>query len=91
MKPVKRETKRETETQAHIRQLRQQINAQNADHVQPFTAYKIITYFCVVFFPLVPVALYRLWCPKTEFAPREQKLWTAVIVVIAAYAISLAL
>ena len=83
--------KKETETQAHIRQLRQQINSQNRDEARPFTAYKIITYVCTLFFPLVPLALYRLWRPGTEFSRREQAAWTAVILFIAAYAIYLAL
>lgn len=85
-----KQAKKETETQARIRELREQINSQNKDEVRPFTSYKIITYLCTIFFPLVPVALYRLWCPRTEFARREQILWTAIILAIAAYAISLA-
>ena len=52
--------KKETETQTRIRQLRDQINALDRDEVRPFTPYKIITYGCTVFFPLVPYALYRL-------------------------------
>lgn len=91
MEAIMKQIKKETETQAHIRELRQQINALNQDDVRPFTTYKIITYLCTLFFPLVPVALYRLWCPKTEFSPREQMVWTAVIIVIAACAASIAL
>lgn len=87
---VMKQTKKETETQARIRELREQINSQNKDESRPFTAYKIITYLCTLFFPLVPVALYRLWRPRTEFDRREQILWTSIILVIAAYAISLA-
>lgn len=44
-------SKNETETQARIRQLREQINALDKDEVRPFTAYKTITYLCTVFFP----------------------------------------
>jgi len=84
-------SKNETETQARIRQLREQINALDKDEVRPFTAYKTITYLCTVFFPLVPYALYRLWGPKTEFSGREQILWSLVIAAIAVYAIVLAL
>ena len=83
-------SKNETETQARIRQLREQINALDKDEVRPFTAYKTITYLCTVFFPLVPYALYRLWGPKTEFSRQEQLVWTGVILVIALYAVSLA-
>jgi len=86
MKPAKEETL----TQAHIRELREQINSRNAHDIQPFTFYKIITYFYTIFFPLVPLALYRLWCPGTEFSRREQVIWTAVIIIIAIYAIFLA-
>mgnify|MGYP007060817325 CR=1 FL=1 len=60
-------SKNETETQARIRQLREQINALDKDEVRPFTAYKTITYLCTVFFPLVPYALYRLWGRKQNF------------------------
>lgn len=90
MKSVKA-VKKETETQAHIRQLRQEINSQNRDEVRPFTTYKIITYLCTLLFPLVPLALYRLWCPRTEFSRQEQAVWTAVILMIAAYTIFLSL
>ena len=83
-------SKNETETQARIRRLREQINALDKDEVRPFTAYKTITYLCTVFFPLVPYALYRLWGPKTEFSRQEQLVWTGVILVIALYAVSLA-
>lgn len=82
--------KKEAQTQAHIRELRQQINDGNLDDTRPFTAYKNITYLCTVFFPLVPLALYRLWRSGTEFSRKEQTVWTAVILVIAIYAIFLA-
>lgn len=81
----------ETETQARIRQLREQLNSQNQDDSRPFTTYKTITYLCTLFFPLVPCALYRIWQPKTEFSHKEQLVWTGVIAVIAIYAVSLAL
>ncbi len=83
--------KKETETQTRIRQLRDQINALDRDEVRPFTPYKIITYGCTVFFPLVPYALYRLGGPKTEFSSREQILWSLVIAAIAVYAAAFAL
>lgn len=83
-------SKKESETQIHIRELRQQINAQNRDDIRPFTAYKIITYLCTLIFPLVPLALYRIWRPKTEFSRKEQMVWTGVILMIAVYAVSLA-
>ncbi len=81
----------ETETQARIRKLREQLNSQNQEDSRPFTSYKIITYLCTLFFPLVPFALYRIWCPRTEFSPREQLVWTGVIAVIALYAVSMSL
>lgn len=80
---------KETQSQSHIRQLRQQINEQNQDTIRPFTGYKIITYLCTLFFPLVPVALYRIWCSKTEFSRQEQIIWTGVIMIIAAYVLIL--
>jgi len=79
------------DTQTHIKELREQINSLNIDDSRPFTIYKIITYLCTIFFPLVPLAIYRLWCPKTEFSHREQMVWTAIILIIAAYAISMQL
>ena len=97
MKPANRQpaaskfSEKETETRAHIRELRQQINAGSRDDIRPFTTYKIITYLCTLLFPLVPLALYRIWCPKTEFSRREQILWSLVIAAIAVYAIVLAL
>lgn len=96
MKPANRQpaaskfSEKETEPRTHIRELRQQINAGSRDDIRPFTTYKIITYLCTLLFPLVPLALYRIWCPKTEFSRQEQLVWTGVILVIALYAVSLA-
>ena len=75
MKPANRQpaaskfSEKETETRAHIRELRQQINAGSRDDIRPFTTYKIITYLCTLLFPLVPLALYRIWCvsPNVDF------------------------
>lgn len=80
-----------TETQKHIMELRKTLNAPDPNEIHPFTLYKILTYLCVVIAPLVPVALYRIWCAKTTFSPKEQKIWTAVIVAIALYMVSFAL
>lgn len=80
-----------TDQQRHIRELRASLNAPDPDQIHPFTRYKILTYLCVVFVVLVPFALYRLWwSPKTEFTSREQKIWTAVIGLIAIYALRMA-
>lgn len=81
----------DTQTQTRIRELREQLNSQNQDDSHGFTVYKIITYLCTLFFPLVPLALYRIWCPKTEFSHKEQLVWTGVIAVIALYAAFLSL
>lgn len=77
-----------TKRQEHIKELRDSLNAPDPEEIHPFTVYKIITYLCVVVFPLVPYAFYRIWCGRSEFAPKEQKIWTAIIVVIALYMIS---
>lgn len=80
-----------TETQKHIKELRTKLNAPDPNEIHPFTVYKILTYLCVVICPLVPIAFYRIWCAKTEFSPKEQKIWTAVIIAIAVYMVSFAL
>lgn len=76
-----------TDTQKHIKELRARLNAPDPNEIHPFTLYKIITYLCVLILPLVPVALYRIWRPATEFSRREQLIWTAVIGVIGVYAV----
>ncbi len=80
-----------TERQKHIKELRDTLNAPDPEEVHPFTRYKILTYLCVIFFPLVPYAFYRIWCGKTEFSPKEQKVWTAVIMAIGLYMVSFSL
>ncbi len=79
-----------TDQQRHIKELRASLNAPDPYEIHPFTRYKILTYFCAAVIVLVPFALYRIWCPKTEFTPREQNIWTAVILVIAIYALRMA-
>lgn len=76
-----------TPTQLHIKELRASLNAPDPNEIRPFTWYKILTYLCVVAVPLVPVALYRIWCLKTEFTKKEQIIWTSVIGTIAVYAL----
>jgi len=80
-----------TERQKHIEELRASLNAPDPEEIHPFTRYKMITYLCVVLFPLVPYAFYRIWCGKTEFSPREQKVWTALIAAVALYMVSFSL
>lgn len=76
-----------TETQKHIKELREKLNKTDSNEIRPFTIYKILTYLCVLILPLVPVALFRIWYPRTEFTQKEQLIWTSVIVVIALYAV----
>jgi hypothetical protein len=78
-----------TERQQHIQELRAQLNAPDPNAIEPFTRYKILTYLFVLIMPLVPVAFYRIWCKKSDFTPIEQKVWTAIIVVIAVYLVSM--
>ena len=80
-----------TETQKHIKELRERLNKTDPNEIHPFTVYKILTYLCVLILPLVPVALFRIWRPKTEFTQKEKLIWTSVIAAIAVYAIMIPL
>lgn len=91
IKKQTQQTKALTDTQRHIMELRTKLNTPDPEEIHPFTRYKIITYLCVVVFPLVPAALYRIWCVKSEFTPKEQKIWTAVIITMALYMVSFAI
>lgn len=91
LKGSKKQQEPLTARQQHIKELRAELNAPDPEEIHPFTSYKIITYLCVLLFPLVPYAFYRIWCGKSEFSPKEQKIWTAVIVVIGLYMVSFAL
>lgn len=91
IKKQTQQTKTLTDTQRHIMELRTKLNTPDPEEIHPFTLYKIFTYVCVVVFPLVPAALYRIWCIKSEFTPREQKIWTAVIITVALYMIRFAI
>ena len=76
-----------TETQKHIKELREKLNKTDPNEIRHFTVYKILTYLCVLILPLVPVALFCIWRPKTEFTQKEKLIWTSVIAVIAVYAV----
>lgn len=91
IKKYENPTEQLTETQQHIKELRAKLNAPDPDEIHPFTMYKIITYLCVLLVPLVPYAIYRIWRLKSDFTPREQKIWTAVIAAIAVYMICFAI
>ncbi len=78
-------------TKEHIKELREKLNAPDPEEIHPFTLYKIITYICVLFLPLVPVALILIWRRKTTFTKKEQWIWTAVIITIAVYMIAIGL
>jgi len=91
IKKQSQQTEALTVTQMHIKELRAKLNAPDPEEIHQFTLYKIITYLCVVVFPLVPVSFYRIWCVKSEFTPKEQKLWTAVVIAIAVYMVSFAI
>lgn len=76
-----------TPRQERINELRAKLNAPDPEEIHPFTRYKLLTYLFVLFLPLVPVGLYRIWKPDTEFSPKEQKIWTAVVAAIGVYAL----
>ena len=77
-------------TREHINELREKLNAPDPEEIHPFTLYKILTYICVLFLPLVPVALILIWRRKSTFTKKEQWIWTAVIATIAIYMICIA-
>lgn len=79
-----------TPRQKRIKELRAKLNAPDPEEIHPFTRYKLFTYLFVLILPLVPVGLYRIWKPGTEFSPKEQKIWTAVVVAIGVYALRFA-
>lgn len=68
-----------TKRQANIIRLRKKLNEPDPEAVKPFTVYKIITYFCIVFLP--PLALYRLWCKKSTFKRSEQIVESIVCIL----------
>ena len=37
-----------TETQKHIKELREKLNKTDPNEIRPFTVYKILTYLCVL-------------------------------------------
>lgn len=78
-KRTTKELKGLTKRQDNIIRLRKKLNQPDPDAVKPFTAYKVITYFCIVFLP--PLAIYRLWCKKSTFKRSEQMVETAVCLI----------
>ena len=84
-KVEKRKIRRENndilnERQKHIVELREKLNKPDSHQVKAFTPYKIITYIFNVIFP--PYALYRIWCPKSEFTDIEKTAQSIVAITI---------